>query len=133
MTPDGLPHLAIVKSVPCNFAADIFVPIPCGDNGAVFRYAMFTNSSTSLAATTTEVGIYTAASKGGTAIVTAATANVTPLVAATDLVDYAFSPTAAIKLSVPTGQTTTGVYLNIGGTPTVAGTFDVYIGGHVLT
>jgi hypothetical protein len=133
MTPAGLDHLAYVKGVRCNVAADIFIQIPCGDNGVIFRYATFTNSSTSLAATTTQAGIYTAASKGGTAIVTAATANVTPLVAATDVVDYAFSPIAAIRLSVPTDQTTTGVYLNIGGTPTVAGTFDVYIGGHVLT
>jgi hypothetical protein len=131
---DSQPWLGVAKGIRCNVAADVFIPIPCGDKGVIFRSAVFTNPSTSLAATTTAAGIYTAVSAGGTAIVTASTANLTPLTAATSAVDYAFSPTAAITLSAPANSAqSTGVYVSVGGTPTVAGTFDVYIGGQVLT
>ena len=134
MTYEGMPLLAVQKGINASIAADIFVPIPCGDKRIVPRYVWFTNASASLALTTTAVGIYTGAGATGTAIVTASTANLTPLVASTDLVDTVFSPVAAIALSAAVdGSHGSGLYINIGGTPTVNATFDVYIGGHVLT
>jgi hypothetical protein len=132
MMTEGLPLLAVAKGIRANVAADIFVPIPCGDNGVIFRYVTFTNPSTTMAAATTTAGVYTVAAAGGTSIVDASTANLTPLTAATSVVDYALSPVAAIRLSA-SGANSTGVYIHVAGTPNIVGTFDVYIGGHVLT
>lgn len=135
--PDGTNWLAFTKGISANSASDTFVPIPSGQKGVIFDKVTFTNPSATLASATTTSGLYTAASAGGTAICTGATGNLTPLTAATKYKDGTIAASAdALVLTQQTSGANaglTGVFVNVGGTPNVAATFDVYIAGRVLT
>lgn len=133
---DSQPPLAFAKGVPST-VGDVFLPISSGSKGVIFDKITYTNASTSLAASTTTAGAYTAAAAGGTAIVTAATGSITPLTAATKYKDATIAASAdALVLVQQTSGTNnglTGIFLNQGGTNNVAATYDVYVYGRVLT
>lgn len=133
---DGTNWLASTKGVSTT-VGDVFVPIPSGAKGVIFDKVTFTNASVDLSTSTTTAGLYTASAAGGTAICTAATGNLTPLSATTKYKDGTIAASAdAITLSQQTSGTyngLTGVFVRTGGTNNVAGTFDVYIGGRILT
>jgi hypothetical protein len=133
---DGRPKLNFVKSVSTT-VGDTFVVLPNGTKGFIPRVVTFTNASVSLATSTSTAGLYTAAAAGGTAIVTSATGNLTPLTTATKFKDGTIAATT--DTITPTQQTTgtyaglTGLFINVGGTNNVPATFDVYIEGDVLS
>lgn len=133
---DGTQILASVKGV-STAVGDVFVPIPSGAKGVIFDKVTFTNASANLSTSTTTAGLYTAASAGGTAIVTSATGSITPLTAASKYKDATIAASAdAITLTQQTSGTNnglTGVFVNTGGTNNVSATFDVYIQGRILT
>lgn len=134
---DSTNWLGFVKGISANASSDTFIPIPSGTKGVIFDKVTFTNPSATLASATTTSGVYTAVSAGGTAICTGATGNLTPLTAATKYKDGTIAASAdALVLTQQTSGTNnglTGVFVNVGGTPNVAATFDVYIAGRVLT
>ena len=135
---DGYPALAVAKGVSTT-VGDTFIATPNGAKGMLIEKVTFTNPSTSLASSTTTAGLYTATAAGGTAIVTSATGNLTPLTSAAVYKDGTVAATTAVI--TPSVQTTAnqsytgqaGLFINVGGTNNVAGTFDVYIYGRVLT
>jgi hypothetical protein len=135
---DGLNWLGVATGISANAAADIFVPIPSGSKRVLFDKVVFTNPSATLASATTTGGVYTAVSAGGSAIVTAATGTLTPLTAAAKYLAGTIASPATTDALLLTQQTSganaglTGVFVNVGGTPNVAATFDVYIGGRIL-
>lgn len=138
---DGTPFVAKVTATSANTATDIFVPIPCGQKNVIFRRVTNTNASASLSGKTTEMGLYTAISKGGTAIVTGATGTLTSLTAATKFTDCTVATSAdSVALAIPSGTNvntgmpynTTGVFLSIAGTPNSTATFDTFIEGQFV-
>lgn len=132
---DGNPFLAKATGVAQGTAGDVFVPIPAGQKRVIFRKVTTTNPSATLASSTATLGVYTAASAGGTAIVTGATGTTTGLTVAGSYTDCTIAPTTSIALTQLTSGTyagQTGVFVNVGGTPNVTATCDVYIQGDIL-
>jgi hypothetical protein len=135
---DGTNFLASSLGISANAAADIFVPIPSGAKRVIFDKVTFTNASATLASATTTAGLYTAVSASGV-IVTGATGNLTVLTTAAKYKDGTIASPATTDAALLTQQTSgvnagqTGVFVNVGGTPNVAATFDVYIQGRILT
>jgi hypothetical protein len=136
---DGTNFLASSLGISANAAADIFVPIPSGAKRVIFDKVTFTNPSATLASATTTAGVYTAVSAGGSAICTSATGNLTVLTAAAKFKDGTIVSPATTDALLLTQQTSgvnaglTGIFVNVGGTPNVAATFDFYCAGRILT
>jgi hypothetical protein len=136
---DATPFLAASYGISANAAADIFIPIPSGQKRVIFDKVTFTNPSATLASATTTAGLYTAVSAGGSAISTSATGNLTPLTAAAKFKDGTIASPATTDALLLAQQTSgannglTGVFVNVGGTPNVAATFDVYVQGRILS
>jgi hypothetical protein len=135
---DGQPCLGVAYGISANAAADIFISIPAGQKRVIFDKVTFTNASATLASATTTAGLYTAVSAGGTAISTSATGNLTPLSAASKYKDGTIAASAdALLLTEQTAAGAnfglTGVFVNVGGTPNVAATFDCYVFGRILS
>jgi hypothetical protein len=133
---DAQPCLGFTKGA-STANGDVFIDTPAGSKGIIFDKVTWTNASANLSTSTATSGLYTAASAGGTAIVTAATGNLTPLTAASKYKDGTIAASAdALTISQQTSGTyagRTGVFLNFGGTNNVPATVDVYLYGRVLT
>ena len=107
-----------VRNVNLNAVADIPVHVPYSKY--IARTVTTTNASTTLAGTSGTLGVYTAASAGGTAVVTAATGSLTPLTAASKFKDCTIAASAD-SLTSDTLYIRTGV---VHGAPA---TCDVYL------
>lgn len=111
-----------------NSTSDQIITIFSNPSKYIVRRIVVTNASTSL--TTAAGGIYTAASKGGTAIVAAAQAY-TSLTASTLFLDLTLSATGnastTVKSSIP------NLYLSLTTAQGAAATADVYVYGDILT
>ncbi len=126
---DGRGALGVAFSVNLNAVGDTFVPINC--KKFLVRNFTLTNASTTLAASAATIGAYTAASAGGTAIVTPATA--TTLTASNITKDQTVAA-AAVALT-PTYDSTAGkwgLYVRVGVVHGSAATLDAFIFGDVL-
>lgn len=112
-----------------NAVGDTFIPLNVGKY--IPRNVTITNVSTSLAASSATIGMYTAASAGGTAIVTPATA--TTLTGPTVFKDGTIA--AATTVFTPTYNSTTktyGVYVRVGVAHGSAATCDVHLFGDAV-
>lgn len=111
-----------------NSDSDQIITIFSNPSKYIVRRIVVTNASTSL--TTAVGGIYTAASKGGTAIV-AASQVYTALTASTLFLDLTLSATGnastTVKSSIP------NLYLSLTTKQGAAATADVYVYGDILT
>jgi len=111
-----------------NSTSDQIITIFSNPSKYIVRRIVVTNASTSL--TTAAGGVYTAASKGGTAIVAAAQAY-TSLTASTLFLDLTLSATGnastTVKSSIP------NLYLSLTTAQGAAATADVYVYGDILT
>ena len=106
-----------------NVTTDQAIPITrIGSQKYIITKIVVTNASTSL--TAADGGIYTAASKGGTAIVAAAQVY-TALTSATVALD--------LTLAVNNTYTLDNLYFSLTGTQGGAATADIYVFGIVLT
>ena len=145
-TFDSSPPLAVLKAVNMNAAANLFVPIPCGGKRVLFTRVTVTNASATMAGSTGTLGVSTqsggSGAPAGIVIVTAATGVVTNLTGST----ITFNPTlpasalaVLITPPIPTGTNPAtgmpfnegGVFVNVAGTPNVAGTVDVWFFGDI--
>jgi hypothetical protein len=118
--------LAVAKSVNVNTTAtDTAITIPNGGKSYVVTGFRTTNPSTSLTGSSGTIGLYTAAAGAGTAIVTKATASITPLTAASKYVNCTIAETTD-SLS---GST---LYIHNGIAHGSAATIDCYIYGDLL-
>ncbi len=138
---DGAPVLGRALAVNVNSAADTFVPIPNAGGKVYFTACYITNASAPLASSTATVGVYTQTAAGGTAVVTAATGNITSNTTSAYVKSATIaSSTSALSLTVANAPATVngapngeaGVYVQVAGTPNVAGTVDVYLVGYVF-
>lgn len=111
-----------------NSTSDQIITIFSNPSKYIVRRIVVTNASTSL--TTAAGGVYTAASKGGTAIV-AASQVYTSLTASTLFLDLTLSATGnastTVKSSIP------NLYLSLTTAQGAAATADVYVYGDILT
>ena len=111
-----------------NSTSDQIITIFSNPSKYIVRRIVVTNASTSL--TTAAGGVYTAASKGGTAIVAASQAY-TSLTASTLFLDLTLSATGnastTVKSSIP------NLYLSLTTAQGAAATADVYVYGDILT
>lgn len=126
---DGRGALGVAFSVDLNAVGDTFVPINC--KKFLVRNFTLTNASTTLAGSAAEIGAYTAASAGGTEIVTAAP--VTTLTASNITKDQTVAA-AAVALT-PTYDSTAGkwgLYVRVDVVHGSAATLDAFIFGDVL-
>lgn len=126
---DGRGALGVAFSVNLNSVGDTFVPINC--KKFLVRNFTLTNASTTLAASTAEIGAYTAASAGGTEIVTPAT--ITTLTASNITKDQTVAA-AAVALT-PAYDSTAGkwgLYVRVDVAHGSAATLDAFIFGDVL-
>lgn len=113
---------AFVKGVDLNTVGDTAITLLTGNQKWVPRRVTITNASTSLAASSATVGLYTSTGGGGTAIVTAATR--TGLTAATKYVDGTIASSDSFTAST--------VYVRVGVAHGSAATCDVYVYGDYL-
>lgn len=109
-------------SVNLNSVADTTISVSAAKY--IVRKVIVTNASTSLAISIAQLGLYTAAAAGGSAVVTAA-ANLTGLTGSTKYSDL------TISLSADT-LTAATLYLRVGVVHGGAATADVYLFGDVL-
>jgi hypothetical protein len=107
-----------VRSVNLNAVGDTAVHVPYAKY--IARLVTTTNVSTTLAASSATLGVYTAAAAGGTAVVTAATASLTPLTAASKFKDC----TIAASADSLTADT---LYIRVGVVHGAPATCDVYL------
>ena len=128
--PNRFGGILLGSLIAANFNSTTDQIITIFDNPAkyIVRRIIVTNASTSL--TTAAGGVYTAASKGGTAIVAAAQAY-TSLTASTLFLDLTLSATGnastTVKSSIP------NLYLSLTTAQGAAATADVYVYGDILT
>lgn len=122
---DGQSILGFAKSVNLNAVGDTAVTIPNGDKRYIVRRMIAHNASVDMTGSSCTLGAYTAASAGGTAIVTPATGNVTPLSATSKYKDATIAASAD-SLSAST------VYIRVGVVHGAAATCDVYFVGEIL-
>lgn len=128
--PNRFGGILLGSLIAANFNSTADQIITIFDNPAkyIVRRIIVTNASTSL--TTAAGGVYTAASKGGTAIVAAAQAYST-LTASTLFLDLTLSATGnastTVKSSIP------NLYLSLTTAQGAAATADVYVYGDILT
>lgn len=128
--PNRFGGILLGSLIAANFNSTADQIITIFDNPAkyIVRRIIVTNASTSL--TTAAGGVYTAASKGGTAIVAAAQAY-TSLTASTLFLDLTLSATGnastTVKSSIP------NLYLSLTTAQGAAATADVYVYGDILT
>lgn len=115
---EGRAYTARVKGIDLNTVQDIPVSVPF--TKWIARAVTTTNASTTLAASSATLGVYTAVAAGGTAIVTAATGSLTPLTAASKFKD------CTIALSGDSATAST-VYIRIGVAHGAAATCDCYL------
>ena len=80
------------RSVNLNAVGDTAVHVPYSKY--IARLVTTDNASTTLAASSATLGVYTAPAAGGTAVVTAATGSLTPLTAATKFKDCTIAASA---------------------------------------
>lgn len=110
-----------------NSTADQQITIFSNPSKFILRRIVVTNASISL--TTAAGGVYTAASKGGTAVVAAAQAY-SSLTASTLFLDLTLSTTSSasttVKSSIP------NLYLSLTTAQGAAATADVYVYGDIL-
>ena len=128
--PNRFGGILLGSLIAANFNSTADQIITIFDNPAkyIVRRIIVTNASTSL--TTAAGGVYTAASKGGTAIV-AASQVYTSLTASTLFLDLTLSATGnastTVKSSIP------NLYLSLTTAQGAAATADVYVYGDILT
>ena len=128
--PNRFGGILLGSLIAANFNSTADQIITIFDNPAkyIVRRIIVTNASTSL--TTAAGGVYTAASKGGTAIVAAAQAY-TSLTASTLFLDLTLSATGnastTVKSSIP------NLYLSLTTAQGAAATADAYVYGDILT
>ena len=128
--PNRFGGILLGSLIAANFNSTADQIITIFDNPAkyIVRRIIVTNASTSL--TTAAGGVYTAVSKGGTAIVAAAQAY-TSLTASTLFLDLTLSATGnastTVKSSIP------NLYLSLTTAQGAAATADVYVYGDILT
>ncbi len=106
------------RGVDLNTVGDTALHVPFSK--CIVRRFTTTNPSTTLAASSATIGAYTAAAAGGSAIVTPATGNLTPLTAASKFKD------ATIALSADSISVDT-IYIRVGVAHGSAATCDVYV------
>jgi len=114
--------LGAVKGADFNVTTDTAIPVPYAKY--VIRKIVVTNASVSL--TTAAGGVYTATSKGGTAIVAAAQVY-TALTAASKFIDLTLAAGATTD-----SQTAATLYLSLTTGQGAAATADCYVFGDVL-
>jgi len=106
-----------------NSTADQSIPLMAGTWKVEGVY--FTKPSVTLAASAAAGGVYSAAAKGGTAIVAAAQSYGSGLVAATDVL----GPPTAATATITSATGTTPVYLSLTTAHGSAATADVFVFG----
>lgn len=116
--------LAVLKNWDLNTVGDTAVTIPNGGQRYYITDVIPTNASTSLGSSSATLGLYTAVSGGGTAIVTAATA--------TGLTTSAKCRRSTVASSADTFTAST-LYARIGVAHGSAATADLYIFGYYLS
>ena len=117
-TNQAIRLLAVKQGVNANATGDNLLQVINSSNYSVYQVVVV-NASISL--TTATFAVYTAAAKGGTAIVAAATA-LSPNTGATVVNPYTVAATAT-----QSGQI---LYVNIATAQGAAATFDIYIYGY---
>lgn len=111
-----------------NSTADQQITIFDNPSKYIIRRIVVTNASTSL--TTAAGGIYTAASKGGTAVV-ASTQVYTTLTGSTLFLDLTLNTTGSANITVK--SSVPNLYLSLTTAQGAAATADVYVYGDILT
>lgn len=143
---DAYPALASLKGISMNAASNNFIAIPSGGKRVLVTKVTVTNASATMAGSTGTLGVSVSSggsgAPSGVVIVTAATGVVTNLTGST----ITFNPTipasalaVLVTPAIPTGTNPQtgmpfnegGFYINVAGTPNVAGTVDVYIFGDI--
>ena len=130
LLPQQFGGILLGSKIAADFSStsDQIITIFSNPSKYIVRRIVVTNASTSL--TTAAGGVYTAASKGGTAIVAAAQAY-TSLTASTLFLDLTLSATGnastTVKSSIP------NLYLSLTTAQGAAATADVYVYGDILT
>lgn len=120
MLIDALPTAVIQKRVDVNAVADTTITVPNGYTKYKVRYFTTTGATTSLSGSSATLGLYTAAAAGGTAIVTAATASLTPLTTSAKAVDCTIA-------SANDTFTASTLYIRVGVAHGSAAYVDVYL------
>ncbi len=121
--------LGIALRIDLNTVGDTFIPLPTGK--FILRNVTVTNPSTTLAASESTVGLYTAASAGGTAIVTPSVS--TTLTSSAVFADKTIA--AATAVFTPAWNATAGtygVYARVAVVHGTAATLDMYLFGDTL-
>ena len=108
---------AVAHGVNINSTADTAVTIPNGARRYIVRNITTTNASGNLSTATNQLGVYTAVSKGGTAVVTGATGTLTPLTSSTVFSDTTIANAGTFNAST--------LYVNVQA-GNLSGTVDVY-------
>lgn len=102
--------------VDLNAVGDTFVPVPFGY--FIPRRMTAYGASTSMSGSSCTLGAYTASAAGGTAIVTPATGNVTPLTAVTKFKDATIAATtdylSPTSYTQSNGQVAYGIFIRVG-------------------
>lgn len=123
--PDFVGPIAVARSVDLDATGDTEISIPNGARPYRITKVLVTNASANLSGGSLEYGIFTAASAGGSAVVSDGVNSSTSLTAATKVV----SPTVALTADTTTAST---LYLNVSVANGSAATADVYLYGEVL-
>jgi hypothetical protein len=126
---DSRGPLGSAITVNLNAVGDTFVPIPCKQ--FIPRNITVTNASVTLAGSASTIGVYTAPSAGGTAIVTPSVS--TTLTSSTVFADKTIA--AATTVFTPAYDSTAkawGVYVRVALVHGTAATLDLYIFGDAI-
>ena len=126
---DSRGPLGSAITVNLNAVGDTFVPIPCKQ--FIPRNITVTNASVTLSGSASTIGVYTAASAGGTAIVTPSVS--TTLTSSTVFADKTIA--AATTVFTPAYDSTAkagGVYVRVAVVHGTAATLDLYIFGDAI-
>lgn len=117
--------MCVARGVDLNTVGDTAVTIPNAALRYIVRRVVATNASTSMSGSSCTLGAYTAASAGGTAVVTPATGSVTPLTAASKFKDCTIAASADSLIA-------STLYIRVGVAHGAAATCDVYIYADIL-
>lgn len=126
---DARGPLGIALRIDLNTVGDTFIPTPTGK--FLLRNVTVTNPSTTLAASASTVGLYTAAAAGGTVLVTPSVS--TTLTSAAVFADKTIA--AATAVITPAWNSTAGsygIYARVAVVHGTAATLDMYVFGDTL-
>jgi hypothetical protein len=115
--------IGFLKSANMNVTTDNVIPIAPGNAGQTYRITEIIVTNASISLTTAAGGVYTAASKGGTAVVAAGQVYSALTTS---------SKVLALTIAVTDKRTEDPLYLNLTTGQGAAATADVYIVGYPL-